>query len=259
MTLNVVTICLDGILFLPRHLYVLNKLSVPWTWSICEGYAEPIGCTSWCKPMPPRVSRDGSHEFLRELAQNHPRVKHYHSPSWPGKLSMFQKMTENLTEPGLILQMDADECWEAHQLEAIMAAFKANPKRDAALFRCVYFLGPNIRIISRNTYGGHEQFEWLRCWRFTPGQQWLKHEPPVFHSPKIRPFTQDQTENMGLVFHHYAYAFEQQLAWKEQYYSYASALESWRRLQQNKVWPARVGDYLSWVKDNAMCDQIVKS
>ena len=48
---------------------------------------------------------------------------------------------------------------------------------------------------------------------------------------KINPFTQDEMERAGAVFHHFAYASESQLQFKEVYYGYRDARAQWRALQ----------------------------
>ena len=251
MKLNIISIMLDGMPFVHRQLETFNRLRLDWHWSVVSGVAEPVGCTSWCQRMPPRLSRDGSHEIMLELAQHHPRVSYIGAPSWPGKVAMLNWGMASLTEPGILLEVDMDECWSAHQLEALVMAFEQNPKRDCAIFGCRFFVGPDIVMDHSDN--------WLRAWRYDGQQRFLRHEPPDLQGSQQRPFSQEQTKALGLTYDHYAYAYESQVAWKEQYYGYKDAVTQWRRLQANTQWPARVGDYMGWIKDDVMCDRVNKS
>jgi hypothetical protein len=253
--INFLTLVLDGQPWISHHITILNKLKCDWQWHVVEGVAEPVNDTAWCKRMPARLSRDGTHEYLVELAKYHPRVFHYPAISWPGKTAMLNHATERMTKPGLLWQLDSDEIWMTHQIENVAMMFEQNPKRDAAYFKCDYWLGQSIKTISRNTYGDNS-YEWLRTFRFRPGMKWICHEPPVLETKDIRVFTKEQTEAMGLVFQHYAYALESQVALKEIYYGYKDAVQQWRQLQSETVFPCLVKNYLKWVTDDTVCEKV---
>lgn len=252
------TLALDAMPWITHHLPVLNRLRVPWEWHVVQGVAEPVADTGWCRHMEPRLSEDGTHAYLTELAFYHPRVFHYHAPSWPGKTAMLQHATEKFTKPGLLWQLDSDEIWTAEQIEKVIELFCKNPDRDAAYFKCDYWLGMSIKTISRNTYGDNS-YEWLRVFKFTPGMKWKCHEPPVLETRNIHPFTKQETEALGLVFQHYAYATEKQVVLKEEFYGYPNALGQWRRLQANKVWPVYAREFLKWITDDTIVDRLVNN
>lgn len=256
------TLVLDGMPFIAGHIREFNKLDVPWDWSVVQGVAEPVADTSWCKPMPARLSEDGSDEYLIELATNHPRVKLYSSPSWRGKTVMCNTAVRSMTKPGVLMQIDSDEIWRADQLMLIKNLFDKSPTKNSAFFWCDYWIGPNIKILRTgdNNYG-NRRGEWLRAWRFKPGQQFDCHEPPVLDNRAYsnnNAFSRDETAALGLVFQHYPYVLEKQVALKQKYYGYVGAVDQWKALQQNNKWPVRVRDWLRWVKDESIADVVCK-
>lgn len=259
MKLLISTIVLDGMPQIRWHLPVLDQLHIPWEWHIAEGAAANVKDTAWCKPQMPRLSRDGTLEYLNSLT-SHPRVKLYRKQLWNGKTEMFNTMLANMKEPGILLQMDSDELWTAAQLENLYLMFShaAHTHINCAYFFCRYYVGPNIVITSQNTYG-NKLGEWLRAWKFTPGMRFASHEPPVMANFNAVPFLREMTADNGLVFQHFAYCFPEQVSYKEQFYGYTNALQHWRRLQANTVWPVKdLKQFLPWVGDGVTADLLWK-
>ena len=258
MKLLAFTIVLDGMPWIPLHLPMFNRTTVDWEWHVIEGVAKPMHCTSWCRPMAPRLSIDGTTEYLESIA-NHPRVRVHRKQAWDGKIEMVNRAAVMVTEPDTVLmQIDADELWQAWQIDTVCSLFEEDRSRNAAFFRCRYFVGQNIVTSGRNCFGDNA-YEWQRAWRVSPGCYFDKHEPPVIHGMKVRPFTKQETESAGLVFDHYAYATQEQVAFKERYYGYPSAVSNWRRLQANTRWPARLRTFLPWVKDECLAMPLHKT
>lgn len=256
MTLLPFTIVLDGMPFITMHYSTLRRLKVDWLWTIVEGVAAPEHCTSWCKKISPRLSEDGTTEYLDSLAKLDPRIRIIRSSWWHGKAAMCNAALNALYLPGILLQLDCDEIWSTDQLETLCRLYEENPKRDCSYHWCRYHVGPEILATSKGLYGNRQNYEWLRSWRFQPGMRFDKHEPPVIRPHCTKPFMHAETERAGLVFEHLAYVTEAQVAFKEQYYGYAGAVEHWKQLQQNRKWPARLRDFLPWVNDNAMAERI---
>lgn len=257
MKLEIFSIVLDGFPFITWHLPVFNRLTIPWHWTIAEGAAMNHHDTSWCKPQAARLSSDGTTEYLNEI-KRHPNVTVIQKTSWDGKREMCNACLSRITVPSILLQLDADELWEPGQLEALLLFFKAYPEINQARFFCRYFVGQNIITTSENAYGNNPG-EWLRAWRYYPGQKFSRHEPPVLNGLPEKSATREQTRECGLVFNHYAYAFEKQLTFKEKFYGYTDAVKHWRRLQTNTVWPVKLKDFLPWVDDRATADLLHKS
>ena len=268
------TIVLNGQPFIRHHIEVFKQLPFKWHWHIMEGVAELKHDTAWSVKLGGRVSEqlhrnglsnDGTAEYLDELAREYPQnVTVYRKPQnvfWDGKLEMVNAPLVNINEECLLWQVDNDELWTAEQICTVRKMFIKEPDRTAAYFLNYFFVGENLVTTTINTYGNNTNYEWLRTWRFMPGYKWATHEPPRLCSKNqngqwvdiaaIKPFKHDETSSKKLIFQHYAYATEKQLAFKEIYYGYKGAVAQWQRLQQQENFPVFLREYFDWVKDGA--------
>lgn len=252
MKLYIVTIALDAMRFLPAQFYTFNRLhGVDWTWLIAEGIADNVKDTAWCAKITPRLSMDGTTEFLNQIRQ-HPRVRVFQQQLWPGKTAMFNTMLDTLKEPGMLMQIDADEIWDAGSIMNHLVGWPS-ARATGWRFSCRYFVGPNIVTVGKNCYGANPG-EWLRAWTFEPGMKFKRHEPP-----ELDGITSVVDADSDSTFDHYAYVYPEQLLFKERYYKYPNALEQWLRLQHNTVWPVRrLKNFLSWVDDRVGADLVFK-
>jgi hypothetical protein len=132
-------------------------------------------------------------------------------------------------------------------------------------FRCRYFVGPDLVITSRFGFGNHEDYEWRRAWKGVRGDRFLTHEPPVLDRFDEDTWTHAQTESLGLVFDHFAYATKEQIEFKKAYYGskanqigrlYANAAEGWKELQRAPMPVAQLNRYLPWVGPDVTADRI---
>jgi len=255
MKLIIFTIVLDGQPFLSRHLEEFEKLSIPWEWRISEGTSANTNCTTWCKPQMPSLSRDGSSEYLTKISK-HPNVKIRRRMLWAGgKVEMCNACLSGIEEDCILLQVDVDEFFSAGQMERIVEMFEEQPDAMRAFFWCRYFLGRNIVATNTDGYSNRKVGEWLRAFRYTKGMQFSRHEPPVLNENRGLAITRDETGRQGLVFEHFAWSLESQIAAKARLYPYPNALEHWKRLQENKVWPVRnLSEFLPWVGEGASAD-----
>lgn len=271
------TIVLNGKPFIEKHISTFEKLPFPWHWHIIEGVAALKHDTAWSLANGGRIddslhknglSNDGTTEYLNELARKYPdRVTVYRKNSgefWDGKLEMVQAPLASVREECLLWQVDVDEIWTSEQIAAARELFLQFPEKSAALYLCQFFVGPSLVTTTVNTYGNYLGSEWLRTWRFRPGDRWLAHEPPRLMRQQgyvtvdvatINPFMHAETVERGLVFHHYAYATEDQIRFKEVYYGYRGAVDQWRALQKTGKYPVKLKDYFSWVGDEAVVDR----
>jgi hypothetical protein len=283
------TIVLNGEPFIRHHLEIFRQLPFRWHWHIIEGVAELRHDTAWSLANGARIdaawhtgglSNDGTREYLDALRRDHPsEVTVYRKPGgafWDGKLEMVNAPLAGLREPCLLWQVDADEYWTAAQIVECRRLFEEEPDRRAAFFWCHFYVGPELVLSSRDTYGNNSRYEWLRVWRFRPGDRWISHEPPMLgdrwqvllararrllgKGPKVRlerldAFPHAVTEARGLVFTHLAYVLPAQAAFKEQYYGYRGAREQWQALQAQERFPLPLRDYFAWVKDGATVDR----
>lgn len=270
------TIVLNGEPFIRYHEDVFSRLTVPWHWHVVEGVAALKYDTAWSVAAGGRVSdevhnrgrsNDGTSAYLDDLAARYPEnVTLYRKPLdefWDGKREMVNAPLPNIKEECLLWQVDNDELWTLEQIEKVHAMFAAEPDRTAAYYWCWYYVGPTKIISTRYNYAQNPKQEWLRTWRFRPDAVWAAHEPPILVTDpvskidiaKINPFMHEEMERVGVVFHHFAYATEAQLQFKETYYGYRDARTQWRALQAQTRSGALKG-YFDWVSDQTMFDEV---
>lgn len=253
------------------HVFTLALNSMPWIervaesieqtrregfvdvrWTIVHGVAEPLADTAWCKQIetPPD---DGTKEFLDGLATfGGPKTQVLYGQRWPGKTAMCNAALETFDAAGCgtLVQMDSDEVWAPAQLRILPSLWERFTEADAAMFHCRYWLGPNRYVATPNAYGNNSAYEWIRAWRWQPGQRFERHEPPILaNASKYLP--QQVTAQLGLVFDHYAYATREQVAFKEAYYGYEGAVAQWDNLNA-QTGPQDAARYLSWVRGSVM-------
>jgi glycosyltransferase involved in cell wall biosynthesis len=271
------TIVLNGEPFIRYHAGMMASLPFRWHWHIVEGVAALRHDTAWSNASGGRIpedshqqgrSNDGTSEYLDELARDRPgQVTLYRKPPgefWDGKRAMVNAPLAHINEECLLWQIDADELWTAEQVATMRARFLAEPQRKAAYYWCWFFVTPDKVISTRCNYAQNPDQEWLRTWRYRPGDRWVAHEPPTLARPVpgqeypvdlagFDPFSQDETEALGAVFHHFAYAHEAQARFKERYYGYAGAVQRWHQLLAAPT-PGFLADYLPWVHDRTVFD-----
>lgn len=258
MTLVIFTLVLDGMPWIGHHLPVFQHLSCDWKWVIAHGVAKNVRDTRWIQPQAPRLSKDGTTEYLATI-KGHPRVKVIENELWDGKTDMCNVCLDACTPADVVMQIDSDELWSAEQIETIVKLFTAHEDVGAMQFWCRYMLGPNITIGPRNGRSyGCRQTEWTRAWRpATSSARFATHEPPVL--PFLgRMMPRDETALYGLEFDHHAYATEAQVAYKERVYNYPGAVAGWKRLQANTVWPCKLKLFLPWVDEGSTADLLVR-
>lgn len=273
-------IVINGMLFIDHHINVFKQLPFKWHWHIVEGIADLKHDTAWSVPLGGTIndkihrdglSIDGTTEYLDRIAKEYPdNVTLYRKEKgqfWDGKLEMVSAPLQNIKEECLLFQIDADELWTLEQICAVRAMFMQYPDKTSAYYYCHYHVGKDLIITSHNTYGNNTSYEWLRTWRYKPGDFWLSHEPPrlcrrlqddtIVDLGKLNPIMHEETKKRNLIFTHYAYVTEQQILFKEVYYGYKDALKHWQRLQAHQTFPILLKDFFPWVTDNAVVDKII--
>jgi glycosyltransferase involved in cell wall biosynthesis len=275
------TIVLNGEPFIRYHLDVFRALPFRWHWHIVEGVASLVNDTAWSVAAGGRIdpdvhraglSIDGTTAYLDEIAAaDRERISIYRKPSgafWDGKREMVSAPLPRIDEECLLWEVDADELWTVDQIAAVRQLFLDHPDRTSAYFWCHYIPAPGAVIATRYNYAANPEVDWLRTWRYRPGDRWKAHEPPTLARPgrglsrsvdtgRRNPFLHDDTEDIGAIFQHFAYATEQQVRFKETYYGYSGAVERWRELRDAvsvSRGPQRLGDYLPWVTDDTLVD-----
>jgi FkbM family methyltransferase len=275
LPVNFFTIVLNGEPFIRYHIEVFKQLPFKWHWHIVEGVAELKHDTAWSVSLGGKVtdkihrngrSNDGTTEYLDKLKQKYPdNITIYRKPEgifWDGKREMVNAPLTNINQECLLWQVDVDELWTKEQICTTRQMFIDNPTKTAAWYWCWYFVGENLVISTRNCYAHNPNQEWLRTWRFKPGMNWQKHEPPClgelggdgeWHDvAAVNPFRHEETEKQGLVFQHFAYVMNKQLQFKETYYGYKDAVLQWSQLQKQTQFPVLLREYVGWVHDETM-------
>jgi glycosyltransferase involved in cell wall biosynthesis len=284
LSVHFFTIVLNGEPFIRGHLDVFRRLPFCWHWHLVEGVPSLVHDTAWSVEAGGRIdpalhahglSIDGTTAYLDQIAAHEPeRISIYRKPGgsfWDGKREMVSAPLPNIREECLLWQVDTDELWTAEQIVSIRQLFLDDPDRTAAYYWCHYVPAPGTVIATRYNYAANPAVEWLRTWRYQPGDRWEAHEPPILVRPKRsgrlvnlgkkRPFLHDETEDAGAVFQHFAYATEAQVRFKETYYGYGGAVERWRELREAvraAKGPLRLGDYLPWVPDDTLVDDAAR-
>lgn len=227
--IHFLTLLLDGMPWLPLQYQFLQRVREPWTWWVVEGSAAGISDTRHCRTQTPRLSTDGSTEYMREVARMDHRVRHLQQWMWPGKTAMCNAAVRQMKESGWVWQLDVDEFWTPEQ---VTTALDLMQDRDEAHFFCRYFVGPDRYIYNPGGWGNRQDIEWKRLWRYQPPQEFLNHEPPMMSCRTRRILSHQETERAGLVFNHYAYVLRKQVEFKEAYYNKPGLVEGWLRLQE---------------------------
>ena len=252
LPLAIFTIVLDGQPFLPWQLACFNRLKLDWHWYVCEGAAANTNSTQWCRPQEPRLSLDGSTNFLNSLS-NHPRVTVLQRQWWEGgKDEMTNAALAQILKPCVLLEIDVDELWESRQIEGIHALLSSS-QYNCARFNNLYYLGLNIVIGNLNSWWASQRYA-LRAWRFTPGMLFESHEPPILrgvNGPGERCAVNAVTSKLGLTYEHWSLVFRHQVEYKQAYYGYADLVDRWTRLQHHPgPWPFSLKGWPPWQDDH---------
>lgn len=248
------TIVLNGMPFIKHQIdNILNNFDM---WYIIEGPVKPIKDTDWCKHIPSKylndvnMSVDGTYEFLNQIS--HPKIKIIR-PSiidnkyrfWNGKLEMCNSFMDNV-ENCILMQIDVDEFWNQNILDEIFE-YSENNDFTSMSFKCNFYIHSKYITTSENAYGDM-WWDWKRLWKITDRTQWISHEPPTIDGDNIN-IDKKFTSRKQWIFDHYAYIFEQQVQFKEDFYGYENAVKQWNSLNTCNSDNILIDDYLGWVNN----------
>jgi hypothetical protein len=249
------TIVLNGFPFIKKQAEIIPEIFDEW--HIIEGATLPLKDTAWCKNIDhkfysdKKLSIDGTTEFIDTIVDNKKIFVHRKFDFWNGKTEMCNQI-EHKMENCILMQFDVDEIWNKEILKEILEFSKNNEEFHGMLFKCNYYVGPNILIQNENCYGNNVG-EWARLWKIKNKTKWEKHEPPQIQG--LNKFlSRDFTKKKGWVFDHYAYVLENQIKFKENFYGYNNAFNEWKNLQLNNNFPCELKNYLKWVNDCSIVD-----
>ena len=241
------TIVLDGMPFIKWQHDCFHNIRSPFRWIIIHGASMNGGSTRWCNLQIPRLSRDGTSEYLDGLIKSGHRAIHLiERERWESKDQMVNAALKLVTEPCVLMQIDVDELYRPEIIDKIVSLFESDDNLGAMKMYCRYFVGPKLICEGKNCWSNNN-YEWLRVWRFSPGTRFISHEPPLLSVVCGRTMEREESERHGLTFDHLAYVTEDQVSYKEQFYGYDGLLNQWRALQRNTIWPAKLSRFFSHV------------
>jgi hypothetical protein len=243
------TLAFDAMPWIERHLPIFQATGLDWHWIVAHGPSQNGGSTAWCQKQKPGLSTDGTKEYLREI-KGMSRVTVIEKKSWPSKDAMCNAALEIADkligeEEAVLLQIDSDEVWKSEQLCKIRSVFIADPCLSSIMFDCLYYVGERLITQGTDCFGSHS-YEWLRAWRYRAGLRFESHEPPKLQGDGKRMSKAASRELIG-TFEHYAYATEEQCAYKERFYNYAGLTGQWRALQQHDKFPVELNRFFAFL------------
>ena len=236
------TIILNGLHHLTHNDYykfILNNFDY---WVVVEGASKNTGTTSWCKNMPDKYqsngkSVDGTIDFLKELKYKN-LIFIESSGFWPNKDKQVNRCIEEikkLTNNCFLWEIDIDEQWE---LENIIKAEKLliEEKAKTGCFLCDYYVGKNLIVKGQWGEGGVLPYRRLWDWK---GEYFETHEPPRLIGGNGKGIL------IPTRFKHYAYYFEQDVKFKNDWYSgHEEIYENWVKLQKEEQFPQHISRLL---------------
>jgi len=226
------TIILNGLRHLQHNDYYNRLSSYVDLWVLVEGLSLPGGSTSWCKNINEDfhnnfLSNDGTTEFLDKNIKNNVIVIRPKNGPWQSKDEQVNAGINYIKEKyaeAMLWQIDIDEQWTE---ESMFAAENdlLKYKGKTGCFTCNYYVGKNQQAFG--VWGESVREPYRRLWHWK-GESFKTHEPPVLQG----------NNGPGLLlprrFNHYSYYFEEDVKFKERYYSsYEGLYERWLNVQNN--------------------------
>jgi hypothetical protein len=238
------TIILNGLRHLKHNDYyktISNNFDL---WVLVEGVSLNTGSTSWCKELPDsqhnnNLSNDGTTEFLNELAsQKNIKVIRNGDSGWLNKDEQVNAAIDAIkkeVDECFLWQIDIDEQWTLEQLETAEREL-VNGNGKTGCFYCDFFVGKDL--IAKGDWGEGRITPYRRLWQWK-GESFETHEPPKLNGKN----------GPGLLltprFKHYAYYYEEDVIFKENYYGgYDGLYQRWLHLQEQQNFPVHVSELL---------------
>lgn len=224
-------------------------------WIVVEGAALSNGSTTWCKTFPNHLHRngasiDGTREFLTELANSTPKLVYVPGDGfWESKDAQVNRAIHELkriTNLCFLWQIDADEHWTSQAMTDAEREL-VEKQAKAGAFRADCRVGKNLRAIGE--WGEARTYGYTRLWNWS-GEKFYCHEPPVIEGQIGKdPAMLSQT------FTHYNYYFEQDVLFKDMWYSGHEGIhERWSLLNSlpERFFPVHVSNLITgeWGRTN---------
>ena len=235
------TIILNGLHHLKHNDYAEYLAKNLDYWIIVEGACQSQGSTKWCKEMPDKwhkggQSIDGTTDFICDLRAKYPnKITHYviRNEMWDSKDQMinhaiFHIKDEMKINNCFLFEIDIDEQWTIEQMaEAEQMLIDQGGK--TGLFLADFYVGENL--LAKGEWGEGKKLPYRRLWKWE-GEYFKTHEPPVLEGGNGREILLPQR------FKHYAYYFEQDVKFKNDWYGgHEGIYERWLALQKETEFP----------------------
>lgn len=230
-------------------------------WVIAEGVSKNTGSTAWCNVLPDTIhdnflSKDGTTQFLDELAKQHSNVKIVRSPTryWPNKDHQVNAAIEEIKKHYsncLLWEVDIDEQWNKESLEKSESELiESNAKTGC--FLANYYVGKDL--VARGVWGEGSHTPYMRLWNWN-GELFSTHEPPNLAGGN------GHTVLLTPRFNHYSYFFEEDVLFKELYYGGYTGLHSrWSAVQTSPTFPIHIrsllGNNTGWANTDTFIHKI---
>jgi hypothetical protein len=254
------TIVLNGLHHIKHNDYYKRILNFFDYWVVVEGASNNTGSTSWCKEFPKDFhnngkSVDGTNEFLSSIKKEYPNLIHIEpNGPWDNKDVQINKAIETIreiTKECILWEIDIDEQWTEDQWRLSEELLLKNNAKTGC-FLCNYYVGKDILAIG--DWGEGKIVPYRRLWDWK-GEYFETHEPPNLKGGN----------GLGILitnvkFNHYAYYFEQDVLFKNKWYSgHEEIYENWKKLQNETTFPKHIS-YLLGTNTHWGCSntQIIK-
>ena len=258
-----ITIVFNGLHHLKHNEWADKLTSMLDYWAIVDGLAANTGSTSWCNQLfaVPSVGRllegslDGTNEYLDMAIAKYPGsvgavaltgARHNKDSMMNVGVDMVHqefgptlgKAPPAPSGPHFLWQLDVDEQWTPEQMDAAEQELLASGG-TCGCFHADHYVGEHL--LARGTWGeGNDPVDPLRnayrrLWLWD-GRKFATHEPPVLEGGNGKEVLllqkPDQPASLGSRFAHYAYFYEKDVEFKEQFYSgHEGLLSRWKALQ----------------------------
>ena len=235
------TIILNGLHHLKHNNYYQYLIDNLDYWIIVEGASDNKGSTGWCRQMPENYhingkSIDGTREFILDLQKQHKNVIcNFNSNGlWASKDEQVNSAAEtinSITQNCFVWEIDADEQWRiCDMVQAEKQLIQSNGK--TGMFTCNYFVGKDIVV--KGQWGEGSNIPYIRLWNWS-NDSFKRHEPPQLKNGDGNMIRLPQK------FNHYAYYFEQDVKFKETWYTnHEGIYDGWKKLQTETVFPQHI-------------------
>ena len=232
------TIIFNGLHHLHHNNYAEFILKNFDYWVVVEGVSKSNGTTSWCKKIPDELhnngaSVDGTIEYLKNLSIKFRNLIFIKSDGfWNSKDDMVNKCIEEIkkiTEKCFLWKIDCDEQWTEEQiLKSEKELIEKNGK--TGLFYANNFVGKDLIAIGKDWGGSTYNRLWDWC-----GEFFQTHESPVLRGGNGNCIILSEK------FNHYSYYFEQDVSFKDKWYSrHKGCFDRWKKLQNETMFPKHI-------------------